>query len=144
MGELAVSRAFGDKEFKIGLQNLMNEEKNDHQQAVAADGGSGPRAGSVGSKEDGGAGSLPEKPLVTAEPEILISELTPEDEFVLLACDGLFDVLGNEEVIDLIKTEMKQHGDAQRAVEMLSHVAIHKRRTRDNVTIVLVILNRWW
>lgn len=36
--------------------------------------------------------------LITAEPEMLACTLTAEDEFVVLACDGLFDVFSSEEV----------------------------------------------
>lgn len=40
----------------------------------------------------------PNDALITAEPEMLSCRITPEDEFVLLACDGLFDVFSSEEV----------------------------------------------
>lgn len=36
--------------------------------------------------------------LVVARPEMLSCRITPEDEFVLLACDGLFDVFSTDEV----------------------------------------------
>lgn len=36
--------------------------------------------------------------LITAQPEMLSCRITAEDEFVLLACDGLFDVFSSEEV----------------------------------------------
>lgn len=40
----------------------------------------------------------PHEALITAQPEMLSCTLTPEDEFVLLACDGLFDVFSSDEV----------------------------------------------
>lgn len=40
----------------------------------------------------------PEEALITAEPEMLSCRITPEDEFILLACDGLFDVFSSDEV----------------------------------------------
>ena len=40
--------------------------------------------------------SLPaEEQMVTANPELKKIELTPEDEFIILACDGVWDVLTN-------------------------------------------------
>lgn len=42
----------------------------------------------------------PKDALITAQPEMLACTLTAEDEFVLLACDGLFDVFSSEEVRD--------------------------------------------
>lgn len=32
----------------------------------------------------------PEQQIVTADPDITVHEATPEDEFVVLACDGAF------------------------------------------------------
>lgn len=40
----------------------------------------------------------PTDALIIARPEMWSCRLTPEDEFVLLACDGLFDVFTSEEV----------------------------------------------
>jgi len=67
------------------------------------------------------------QPLVIARPEILVREMTEQDDFVLLACDGLFDVFSNQEVVRFILDEMRQHHDAQRACENLSYTAIHQR-----------------
>jgi len=128
MGELAVSRAFGDKEFKMGLPAMLQDEQP--QSEIQSD--------------SGNTDQMPSQPFVTAEPENLVMILDPEDDFIILACDGLFDVLTTEEVAELVHQELIQHGDTQRSVEMLSHVAIHKRRTRDNVTVVLVALRKWW
>ena len=33
--------------------------------------------------------------MVTANPELKKIELTPEDDFLILACDGVWDVLTN-------------------------------------------------
>jgi len=84
------------------------------------------------------------KPLLVAHPEVTPSTLTDEDHFILLACDGLFDVFQSTEVVDYIKQEMGKHHDSQRTCENLSHTAIHQRVAHDNVSIVLLMLNRWW
>ena len=70
--------------------------------------------------------------------------IVPEDQFILLACDGLFDVFSNEDVIDFIKTFMEKHGDAQKCCQALSYEAIKKRGAKDNVSVILIILNRWY
>ncbi|CAN0025495.1 unnamed protein product, partial [Ectocarpus fasciculatus] len=72
--------------------------------------------------------------LITAEPEFLVSEITPQDEFLVLACDGVFDVLTSEEVVANVYEKMKIHADAQRCCEDLTEKAIVERRTRDNVS----------
>ncbi|CAM9608520.1 unnamed protein product [Chrysoparadoxa australica] len=127
MGELAVSRAFGDKEFKMGMKSILNEDTDS--------------SGGCGEGEGSAEESTADKPLITAEPEMFCTAITPQDQFVLLACDGLFDVFSNEEVVDVVLEEMGKHGDAQRTCEVLTERAISERYTRDNVTVVLVILN---
>lgn len=41
-------------------------------------------------------------------------QITPQDQFLVLACDGVFDVLTSEEVVSNVYEKMKIHADAQR------------------------------
>jgi serine/threonine protein phosphatase PrpC len=43
-------------------------------------------------------GDLNLKPYVTCDPEITTHSLSPEDQYLILASDGLWDVMSNEEV----------------------------------------------
>ncbi|CAO3588479.1 unnamed protein product [Absidia cylindrospora] len=45
----------------------------------------------------------PEKQAVTSDPDITEHELTDLDEFMVLACDGIWDCMRNQEVIDYIR-----------------------------------------
>lgn len=63
---------------------------------------------------------------VVAEPECRAIDLEPDDAFLLLACDGLFDVMTNQEACDRAATELASHGDAQRAAEALSKVRLQE------------------
>mmetsp|Transcript_27578 Transcript_27578/g.73491 ORF Transcript_27578/g.73491 Transcript_27578/m.73491 type:complete len:660 (+) Transcript_27578:201-2180(+) len=114
LGRLAVSRAFGDEEYKAV------PDKN---------GG-----GDIGN------------PLVIADPEIRLERVTPEDDFLLMACDGLFDVFGSQEAVDFIYGRLSamppNEQDPMRAVQDIVHEAIHGRRSRDNVTALLVTFKR--
>jgi serine/threonine protein phosphatase PrpC len=38
----------------------------------------------------------PEAQVITAHPDVRVFELSSEDQFFLLACDGVWDVLSNE------------------------------------------------
>jgi protein phosphatase 2C family protein 2/3 len=49
-----------------------------------------------------------EEQIVTAYPDVDIKELTSDHEFVLLACDGIWDVLSNEEVLEFVRTRIAQ------------------------------------
>ena len=48
------------------------------------------------------------KPAVTAQPEITRFQLAEDDEFLVLASDGLWDKLGNEEAVGLVMDTVKQ------------------------------------
>ena len=52
-------------------------------------------------------GMGPTEQLVSPEPEIFSIERSDKDEFVVLACDGIWDVMNNEEVKDYIRHNMK-------------------------------------
>jgi serine/threonine protein phosphatase PrpC len=43
-----------------------------------------------------------------------------------------------------VLSELKKHGDAQRTVDVLSHNAIENLGSRDNVSILLVLLRDGW
>eukprot|EP01066_Platyproteum_vivax_P006824 Platyproteum_vivax@DN2517_c0_g1_i1.p1 len=45
----------------------------------------------------------PEEQRVTANPEVFLVDLTQEDEFVVLACDGIWDVLTSQACIDFVR-----------------------------------------
>lgn len=113
LGRLAVSRAFGDEEYKVMPQ---------------------------------GTGSEVGKPLVIADPEIRVERLTQQDEFLFMACDGLFDVFTSQEAVDFIHSRLaampSNEQDPMRAVQDIVHEAIHERRSRDNVTALLVTFKR--
>jgi serine/threonine protein phosphatase PrpC len=40
---------------------------------------------------------------LTATPEVFTRELTEHDEFLVLACDGLWDTLSNEAVVSIVQ-----------------------------------------
>jgi protein phosphatase 2C family protein 2/3 len=50
-----------------------------------------------------------EEQIVTAYPDVDVKELTSDHEFILLACDGIWDVLSNEEVLDFVRSRIAQN-----------------------------------
>ena len=50
------------------------------------------------------------KPLVVADPDVLTVTLEDGDDFVVLACDGLWDVAGIDTVAELVHTHSKDKG----------------------------------
>lgn len=64
-------------------------------------------------------------------------ELTPNDEFLILACDGLWDVFANQDAADFIKISLQTFGNPEKAVSDLVNEAI-KLGSMDNVSVVVV------
>lgn len=73
--------------------------------------------------------------LIIAEPEIWQGELTEEDNFLILACDGVWDVMSSQQAVDLVK---KHTGDAEEAAKVLAKDA-YRRGSTDNISVVIVV-----
>ncbi|KDQ15204.1 hypothetical protein BOTBODRAFT_31871 [Botryobasidium botryosum FD-172 SS1] len=73
------------------------------------------------------------KEFVVGTPYTTTVELTDSDEFLILACDGLWDVLKDQEAVDLVRRET----DAQKASEILVKHALDNY-SQDNVTVLVV------
>jgi protein phosphatase 1L len=89
------------------------------------------------------------KPYVSATPELAWWECTPQDAALVLACDGLWDVLSNEQVAEVVLAAMhplpggveEPHTPAQRASAALVRHAIMSG-SMDNVTAIVVDLRQ--
>ena len=74
-------------------------------------------------------------PLLSVEPETQVVRLTPDDALVVLACDGIYDVLSNQQVADLAL----QHLDAPRAGAEAIIKAALQAGSLDNVTATVIV-----
>ncbi|VVA95088.1 unnamed protein product [Arabis nemorensis] len=96
------------------------------------------------------------KPYVIPEPEVTFMPRSREDECLILASDGLWDVLNNQEVCEIARRRIlmwhKKHGPppltergkgtdpaCQAAAEYLSVLALQKG-SKDNISIIVVDL----
>jgi len=71
-GNLALSRALGDFEFKKNYS------------------------------------LIPQKQVITSDPDVTVHEITNEDEFLVLACDGIWDCLTSQQVVDFIRLKVSE------------------------------------
>jgi serine/threonine protein phosphatase PrpC len=97
-GQLAVSRAVGDLDFKRARKSL-------------------------------------EEQAVTSVPEIIEEKRHADDEFLVVACDGLWDVLGNESVLEFVAT--RDLSDLSGIAQALVSYAV-EIGSMDNVTAVIM------
>ncbi|PON95982.1 Protein phosphatase 2C [Trema orientale] len=96
------------------------------------------------------------KPWIIPEPEVMFLPRAKDDDCLILASDGLWDVMTNEEVCDLARRRIllwhKKNGitlpsergegidpAAQAAAEFLSNRALQKG-SKDNITVIVVDL----
>jgi len=109
-GNLALSRALGDFEFK------QNNELG------------------------------PEKQIITADPDIICHEVTEEDEFLVLACDGIWDCLSSQQVIDIVRYEISEGKELSAITELIcDHCLAPDTTSRvgigcDNMTVLVVAI----
>lgn len=74
---------------------------------------------------------------VIAEPEIQTLELSEGDEFLLMGCDGLWDVFTSEAAIIFARRQLRKHNDPERCSNALVREAL-KRNAQDNITVITV------
>ncbi|KAJ7134603.1 phosphatase 2C-like domain-containing protein [Mycena epipterygia] len=109
-GNLALSRALGDFEFK----------KNYNM--------------------------TPEKQIITADPDVTCHDITDEDEFLVLACDGIWDCLSSQQVVNFIRFQVSEGKDLKEIGEMMCEHCLAPDTSSgagigcDNMTILIVAL----
>ncbi|KAI8822612.1 phosphatase 2C-like domain-containing protein [Fimicolochytrium jonesii] len=108
-GNLALSRAIGDFEFKQN-SNLP-----------------------------------PEQQIVTANPDVTERKLEDTDEFVVIACDGIWDCMSNQEVIDFVRQKIAEGTDLPQICEQLMDHCLAPDSELggvgcDNMTVVIAAL----
>ena len=81
---------------------------------------------------------------VTCEPEIIEIEFNEEDKFIILASDGIWEFMSNQEVVDIVK-EFYMKNDLQGALFSLYKEAskrwIMEEEIIDDITLIIIYIN---
>ena len=96
------------------------------------------------------------KPILKAEPTILVQKLYPEDQFLIFASDGLWEQLSSQEAVDIVQN-YPRNGIARKLVKAALQEAAKKREMRysdlkkidrgvrrhfhDDITVVVLFLD---
>ena len=74
-------------------------------------------------------------PYISQKPDVFYKKITPETKFIIMACDGLWDVIENNELFDLLNN-YKKNDKENYAVELVNEAL--KRGSCDNISIIVI------
>ncbi|KAK1355443.1 Protein-serine/threonine phosphatase [Heracleum sosnowskyi] len=96
------------------------------------------------------------KPILKAEPSIVVQKLYPEDQFLIFASDGLWEHLSNQEAVDIVNN-CRRNGIARKLIKAALIDAAKKREMRysdlkkvdrgvrrhfhDDITVIVLFLD---
>ncbi|KAI3800883.1 hypothetical protein L1987_28982 [Smallanthus sonchifolius] len=72
-----------------------------------------------------------------SEPEIQQIILTEEDEFLIIGCDGIWDVMSSQQAVKLVTRGLRRHDDPEQCAKELVREAL-RLNTYDNLTVIVV------
>ncbi|KAJ5041181.1 uncharacterized protein L3040_005732 [Drepanopeziza brunnea f. sp. 'multigermtubi'] len=106
-GNLALSRAIGDFEFKKSAE------------------------------------LAPEQQIVTAYPDVTVHNISPDDEFLVVACDGIWDCQSSQAVVEFVRRGIAAKQDLSKICEnMMDNCLASSSETGgvgcDNMTIIII------
>ncbi|GMH92023.1 hypothetical protein TL16_g12224, partial [Triparma laevis f. inornata] len=86
-----------------------------------------------------------EQQMITAEPDLITVEMLPDDEFIVVGCDGIWDCLTNEECCQFVKTRIDEMTPAKIIEECLDTIVSEDPRATqgiggDNMSLLLIDL----
>lgn len=83
-------------------------------------------------------GDIYARPYVVAKPDIFRHKLKKSDKFMILACDGFWDVFDNQDAVNLVLDLQKDKKNTKvNVAKILANAALEKGST-DNITIIIV------
>lgn len=83
-------------------------------------------------------GKGPTEQLVSPEPEVYAIERNEgEDEFIILACDGIWDVMANEELCDFVRSRLEVTDDLERVSNEIVDTCLYKVRHVHKISDIL-------
>lgn len=83
------------------------------------------------------------KPYISSQPEVTVTKRTGSDEFLIIATDGLWDMVSNDVACQVVEKSLRgglgSRHSASDAAATLVELAIAKG-SRDNITVIVVLL----
>ena len=145
---LACSRSLGDFAFKqsaidaaeIALAAAELEAADAADAADATDSPTAPATALAPGSNDAPKAALPRGEVLSAEPTLGEREIAADDRFIILACDGVWDVLSDQQACDSVRDALKaDSADANAAARQLAGDA-YRAGSQDNISVLVVVL----
>lgn len=90
----------------------------------------------------------PERQIITSDPDVTCHDITGEDEFLVLACDGIWDCLTSQQVVDFVRYQVSEGKSLTEIGEMMCDHCLAPDTSSgagigcDNMTVLIVaVLN---
>ncbi|CAM9545095.1 unnamed protein product [Chrysoparadoxa australica] len=83
---------------------------------------------------------------VVAEPEVSMRTLEAQDQFIIMASDGVWEFMPNEKAVEIVRSELEQGATAKAACESLIFEAAERWQQqegdyRDDITAVVMLVS---
>ncbi|KAM0954562.1 putative protein-serine/threonine phosphatase transcription factor DBP family [Dioscorea sansibarensis] len=75
-------------------------------------------------------------PLI-AEPEFRQALLTEDDEFLIIGCDGIWDVMSSQHAVSIVRKGLRRHDNPEQCARELVMEAL-RLNTFDNLTVIVI------
>ncbi|KAK9139103.1 hypothetical protein Scep_008784 [Stephania cephalantha] len=75
-------------------------------------------------------------PLI-AEPEFRQAVLTEDDEFLIIGCDGIWDVMSSQHAVSVVRRGLRRHDNPEQCARDLVMEAL-RLNTFDNLTVIVI------
>lgn len=90
-------------------------------------------------------GLTPAEQMITADPDIVQVTLDPQDEFIILGCDGIWDCLSNDQAVKYVRDRIDTKSPIEIGIEMLDEIISEDPRATqgiggDNMTVMVIDL----
>jgi len=86
----------------------------------------------------------PGEQLISVVPDITERKLTADDEFLVIGCDGIWECLTNQQIVEFLRERLDENKSPAKAVEeLLDNIVAPDTSTGvgcDNMTCILVLL----
>lgn len=82
---------------------------------------------------------------VTSDPEILTKELNAQDKFIILASDGLWDMISEQDCAEIVNHTISEGNHAKLASQALVEEATKRWKSKgnniDDISVIVILLN---